>query len=41
MREKKIGYCFITDAQEPNPWGGLPPYWEAEVEAMQRANGGR
>jgi hypothetical protein len=38
MREKKIGYCFITDAEAPNPWGRLPRYWDAEVEAVRRAN---
>jgi serine/threonine protein kinase len=39
MRDKRIGYCFITDADEPNPWGRLPSYWEAEVEAVKQANG--
>jgi serine/threonine protein kinase len=38
MRASHIGYCFITDADEPNPWGRLPQYWEAEVEAVQEAN---
>jgi serine/threonine protein kinase len=38
MREKKIGYCFITDGDQPNPWGRLPRYWSAEVEAVRRAN---
>jgi serine/threonine protein kinase len=36
IREKKIGYCFITDAEGVNPWGRLPSYWYAEVEAVQR-----
>jgi hypothetical protein len=41
MREKKIGNCFITEAQQPNPWGGLPRYWESEVEAVRRASENR
>jgi hypothetical protein len=36
MRDNQIGFCFITDEREPNPWGKLPSYWEAEVEAVQR-----
>jgi hypothetical protein len=38
MRDNRIGYCFITDADEPNPWGRLPRYWEAEQEAVRQAN---
>ena len=22
----------------PNPWDHLPPYWDAEVEAVKRVN---
>jgi hypothetical protein len=31
-----IGYIYITDAKRtnPNPWGKLPAYWEAEVDAV-------
>jgi hypothetical protein len=41
MREKKIGSCFITNVPEPNPWGKLPRYWAAEVEAVRRASENR
>ncbi len=41
MREKKIGSCFITNVPDPNPWGGLPRYWDAEVEAVRRASENR
>jgi serine/threonine protein kinase len=35
---KGVGYCYITDDQEPNPWDRLPSYWHAEVEAVQQVN---
>jgi hypothetical protein len=38
MVAKKVGYCYITDGKEPNPWNRLPRYWEAEVEAVQQVN---
>jgi hypothetical protein len=38
MRANGIGYGFITDAGEPNPWSRLPRYWEAELEAAQQTN---
>jgi hypothetical protein len=38
MADSGIGYCFITDAVEPNPWGRLPVYWDAEVEGERQAN---
>jgi serine/threonine protein kinase len=38
LRANRIGYGFITDAAMPNPWGRLPRYWEAELEAVQQAN---
>jgi Spherulation-specific family 4 len=34
----RIGYVYITDDQGPNPYDRLPSYWEAEVEAVRRAN---
>ncbi|MFL5243061.1 MAG: protein kinase domain-containing protein [Gemmataceae bacterium] len=40
MPDNRIGYCYITDADEPNPWNRLPTYWEAEVEAIQEINRG-
>jgi hypothetical protein len=33
---KRIGYIYISDAKPPNPWGTLPFYWEAEVDAVSR-----
>ena len=38
MGEKGVGYCYITDARAPNPWSGLPRYWEAEAALVQRVN---
>jgi serine/threonine protein kinase len=38
MAEKRVGYCYITDGREPNPWRGLPRYWDAEATAVQRVN---
>jgi serine/threonine protein kinase len=38
MRANGIGYAFVTDADQPNPWGRLPPYWDEEVKAVQEAN---
>jgi serine/threonine protein kinase len=34
MKDKRIGHCFITDAEEPNPWNRLPQYWNDEVDAF-------
>ncbi len=33
-----IGYLYVTDAKSPNPWGGLPSYWDAEVEGIAKVN---
>jgi hypothetical protein len=38
MVGKGVGYCYITDGQEPNPWNRLPRYWEAELEAVKQVN---
>jgi serine/threonine protein kinase len=38
MAAKRVGYCYITDGKEPNPWNRLPRYWEAEVEAVRQVN---
>jgi hypothetical protein len=35
---KRVGYCYITDGHGLNPWGRLPSYWQAEVEAVQQVN---
>jgi hypothetical protein len=37
--EKKVGYCYVTDAEGANPWDRLPRYWEEEVAAVREANG--
>jgi hypothetical protein len=39
MGERKVGSCYVTDGRDSNPWGRLPPYWEAEVGALQQING--
>jgi hypothetical protein len=33
---KRIGYIYVTDGKNPNPWSGLPAYFEAEVDALTR-----
>jgi serine/threonine protein kinase len=38
VRENHIGFCFVTDADEPNPWGRLPRYWETEVEVVRQGD---
>jgi hypothetical protein len=40
MRDRKIGYGFVTDADGANPWGRLPGYWDEEAAAVQQANAG-
>ena len=35
---KGIGYLFISDGAMPNPWGHLPLYWNAQVDAVKRVN---
>jgi hypothetical protein len=37
-REKKVGWCYVTDAEGANPWDRLPRYWEDEVAAVKAAN---
>ena len=34
---KRIGYIYVTDGKLPKPWGRLPAYWEAEVDAVSSA----
>jgi hypothetical protein len=36
MREKKVGWCYVTDGTDANPWERLPRYWEAEAAAAAR-----
>jgi hypothetical protein len=38
LPELRLGYVFITDQRLPNPWLGLPKYWDAEVDAVRRVN---
>ncbi len=33
---KRIGYIYVTDGKSPNPWAGLPAYWEDEVEFVAK-----
>ena len=35
---KGIGCFYVTDGALPNPWGRLPLYWDAEVDAVRRVN---
>jgi hypothetical protein len=35
VRDKRFGFCYVTDGDEPNPWGKLPRYWDEEVEAIR------
>lgn len=35
---KGFGYLFVTSRPGPDPWSGLPDYWEAEVELVRRIN---
>jgi hypothetical protein len=35
---KRLGYIYVTDGNGTNPWGQLPSYWEAEVDAVRRVN---
>jgi hypothetical protein len=36
LKSNQIGYCYITDARQPNPWDRLPSYWGEEIEAVQQ-----
>jgi serine/threonine protein kinase len=38
MGDKRIGYCYVTEGKEPNPWDRLPRYWEREGAAVQEVN---
>jgi hypothetical protein len=29
------GWVFVTDGTDPNPWGALPPYFDAELAALK------
>jgi hypothetical protein len=33
-----LGSIYVSDGNAPNPWGRLPRYWEAEVDAVHRVN---
>lgn len=37
-QEKKLGCCYVTDAEGGNPWDRLPKYWDDEVVAVKAAN---
>jgi hypothetical protein len=34
----RVGYCYLTDDEPPNPWDRLPRYWEEELAAVRRVN---
>jgi hypothetical protein len=40
MRDRKIGYGYVTDADGDNPWGRLPSYWDDMVAAVRQSNAG-
>jgi hypothetical protein len=29
------GWVYVTDGADPNPWGALPPYFDAELAALK------
>ena len=37
MRDNKIGYCFITDAEDPDPWGLHSSTGDAPVDGSDQA----
>jgi hypothetical protein len=36
--QRNIGYVYITNDADSNPWDSLPSYWLAEVEAIRSKN---
>src|SRR5262249_4582707 len=36
--ESKIGYVYVTDDVNPNPYDRLPSYWDALVDAVSKLN---
>jgi Spherulation-specific family 4 len=36
--KRNIGYVYITNDADSNPWDSLPSYWSAEVEAIRCQN---
>jgi Spherulation-specific family 4 len=36
--KRNIGYVYITNDADSNPWDSLPAYWQAEVEAIRSKN---
>lgn len=38
--EKPSGFIYITDRTAAMPWGGLPTYWNDEIDAAILANKG-
>lgn len=39
--QKRFGYVYITNRKMPNPWDGLPSYWDDVVAAAAEANAAR
>jgi hypothetical protein len=36
--QRNIGYLYITNDSDSNPWDSLPSYWQAEVEMVRTKN---
>jgi hypothetical protein len=36
--QKRVGYLYVTDDSDTNPWSGLPSYWAEEVQAVTLVN---
>ncbi len=36
-----VGYVYLTDADQPNPWNRLPSWWADELAAVRQANQGQ
>jgi hypothetical protein len=34
----KIGYLYVTDGKQPNPWDRLPFWWDGELTVLGEAN---
>jgi hypothetical protein len=38
LLRNRVGYIYLTDSTQPNPWERLPVWWAAEVAAVRAAN---
>jgi Spherulation-specific family 4 len=39
--QRNVGYLYITNDADSNPWDSLPSYWQAEVEMVRSKNAQR